>query len=98
MRVLWEQLVLPWILRARGVDAVYTTHNMAILLSPLPSIIIMQNVEPFFREFPNPLHLRVRLWLLRIMTEFSLRRSPRIIAISDWEKEFLVERFHLPAG
>ncbi|MGO8814529.1 MAG: glycosyltransferase family 4 protein [Terriglobia bacterium] len=96
LRVLWEQLVLPWILRARGVDAVYTTHSMAILLSPLPSIIIMQNVEPFF-QFPNPPHLRVRLWLLRKMMEFSLRRSPKIIAISDWEKEFLVERFHLPA-
>ena len=96
LRVLWEQLILPWILRARGVDVVYTTHSMAILLSPLPSIIIMQNVEPFF-QFPNPPHLRVRLWLLRTMMEFSLRRSPRIIAISDWEKEFLVERFSLPA-
>ena len=97
LRVLWEQLVLPWLLRARRVDAIYTTHSMAILLSPSPSIIIMQNVEPFFAgQFPNPLHLRARLWLLRIMMEISLRRSPRIIAISEWEKDFLVERFHLP--
>jgi len=97
LRVLWEQLVLPWILRAQRVDAVYTTHNMAILLSPIPSIILVQNIEPFFAgEFPNPLHLRARLWLLRMMTEISLRRSRKIIAISEWEKEFLVERFHLP--
>jgi glycosyltransferase involved in cell wall biosynthesis len=96
-RVLWEQLALPWILRAERVDAVYTTQNMAILLSPAPSIIIVQNVEPFFAgQFPNPLHLRARLWLIRIMTELSLRRSHKIIAISDWEKDFLVERFHLP--
>jgi glycosyltransferase involved in cell wall biosynthesis len=97
LRVLWEQLVLPWILRAQRVEAIYTTHNMAILLSPIPSIILLQNVEPFFAgQFPNPLHLRARLWLLRMMTEISLRRSRRIIAISEWEKEFLVERFHLP--
>ena len=96
-RVLWEQLALPWILRAERVDAVYTTQNMAILLSPTPSIIIVQNVEPFFAgQFPNPLHLRARLWLIKIMTELSLRRSHKIIAISDWEKDFLVERFHLP--
>jgi glycosyltransferase involved in cell wall biosynthesis len=70
---------------------------MAILLSPTPSIIIIQNVEPFFAgQFPNALHLRARLWLLRMMTWLSLRRSHRIIAISEWEKEFLVERFHLP--
>jgi glycosyltransferase involved in cell wall biosynthesis len=70
---------------------------MAILLSPASSIIIMQNVEPFFAgQFPNSLHLRTRLWLLRIMMQISLRRSPGIIAISDWEKEFLAERFHLP--
>ena len=98
LRVLWEQLVLPWILRAQRIDAVYTTHNMAILLSPIPSsIIILQNVEPFFAgQFPNALHLRPRLWLLRKMTELSLRRSRKIIAISEWEKEFLVERFNLP--
>ena len=78
---------------------IYTTHNMAILLAPMPSIIIVQNVEPFFAgQFPNPLHLRARLWLMRMMTEISLRRSPRIIAISEWEKEFLVERFHVAAG
>ena len=97
LRVLWEQLVLPWILRARRVDAVYTTHSMAILLLSTPSVIIMQNVEPFFTgQFPNPLHLRARLWLLRVMMEMSLRRTPGIIAISEWEKEFLVEHFHLP--
>jgi glycosyltransferase involved in cell wall biosynthesis len=96
LRVLWEQLVLPWILRAQHADTVYTTHNMAILLSSTPSIIILQNVEPFFAgQFPNALHLRLRLWLLRMMTEISLRRSRRIIAISEWEKEFLVERFRL---
>ena len=97
LRVLWEQLILPWILRVRHVDVVYTTHNMAILLSPVPSIIILQNVEPFFAgQFPNALRLRPRLWLLRKMTEISLRRSHKIIAISEWEKEFLIERFHLP--
>jgi glycosyltransferase involved in cell wall biosynthesis len=70
---------------------------MAILLSPTPSIILVQNVEPFFAgHFPNALHLRARLWLLRMMTELSLRRSHRIIALSAWEKELLVEWYHLP--
>ena len=64
---------------------------------PRPASSFIQNVEPFFAgQFPNAPHLRLRLWLLRMMTELSLRRSRRIIAISEWEKEFLVERFHLP--
>jgi glycosyltransferase involved in cell wall biosynthesis len=97
LRVLWEQLVLPWILRAHRIEAIYTTQNMAILLSPAPSVIIIQNIEPFFAgKFSNALHLRPRLWLLRKMTTLSLRRCHRIIAISEWEKDFLVERFHLP--
>jgi glycosyltransferase involved in cell wall biosynthesis len=97
-RVLWEQLILPAILHARHVDLIYTTHNMAILFSAARSIILVQNVEPFFAgQFPNAPHLRLRLWLLRRMTEISLRRSFAIVAISEWEKEFLVERFHLPA-
>lgn len=95
-RVAWEQIVVPWILRAQHADAVYTTHNLAILLSRVPSIIMVQNVEPFFAaKFPNGLRRRARLWLLRLMAELSLRKSHRIIVLSDWEKELLVERFHL---
>ncbi|MGD1155340.1 MAG: glycosyltransferase family 1 protein [Terriglobia bacterium] len=97
LRVLWEQLVLPWILWSKRTDAVYTAHNMAILLSPIPSIIAIQNVEPFFaNKFPNALRLRPRLWLLRFLTVLSLHRSRKIIAVSEWERDFLVERFHLP--
>jgi glycosyltransferase involved in cell wall biosynthesis len=97
LRVLWEQLILPWIIWLDRVDAVYTAHNMAILLSPIPSIIAIQNVEPLFAgKFPNALRLRPRLWLLRFLTRLSLRRSRKIIAVSEWEKDFLVERFHLP--
>jgi glycosyltransferase involved in cell wall biosynthesis len=97
LRVLWEQLVLLWILRSNRVDVVYTTHNLAILLSPIPSIILVQNVEPFFAgKFPNAFWLRPRLWLLRLLTGLSLRQSRKIIAISEWEKDFLVEHFHLP--
>lgn len=97
MRVAWEQIGVPWLLRAQHADAVYTTHNMAILLSGVPSITIVQNVEPFFAgKFPNSLRRRMRLRLLRFMSRLSLRKSHTIIVLSDWEKEFLVERFHLP--
>ncbi len=97
LRGLWEQLILPWILWANRIDAVYTTHNMAILLSPVPSFILIQNVEPFFAgKFPNALWLRPRLWLLKVVTSLSLRKSRKILAISEWERDFLVERFHLP--
>jgi glycosyltransferase involved in cell wall biosynthesis len=97
LRVLWEQLALPWILWWDGTDVVYTAHNMAILLSPIPSIIAIQNVEPFFAgKFPNALRLRPRLWLLRLLTRLSIRKSRKIVAFSEWEKDFLAERFHLP--
>jgi len=99
LRVGWEQLVLPWILWSRRIAAVYTTHNMAILLSPIPSIILIQNVEPFFAgEFPNAPWLRPRLWLLRWLTGLSIQKSHKIIAISEWEKDLMVERFQLSPG
>jgi glycosyltransferase involved in cell wall biosynthesis len=97
LRVPWEQLLLPWILWLDRAEAVYTAHNMAILLSPIPSIIAIQNVEPFFAaRFSNALRLRPRLWLLRILTRLSIRRSRKIVAVSEWEKDLLVEHFHIP--
>jgi len=97
LRVLWEQLILPWILWARRVEAVYTTHNLAILLSPLPSVILIQNVEPFcVGQFPSLPRLRARLLLLGQLAKLSLRRSRYILAISEWERDFLVERLRVP--
>ena len=96
-RLLWEQLFLPWLLWAKGVDVVYTAHNLTLFLSPIPSVVVVHNIEPFFAgKFPNSLRLRTRLWLLRLLTSLSLRKSWRIIAVSDWEREFLVECLHIP--
>lgn len=96
-RMLWEQLFLPWLLWAKGVDVVYTAHNLTLFLSPIPSVVVVHNIEPFFAgKFPNSLRLRARLWLLRLLTSLSLRKSWRIIAVSDWEREFLIERLHVP--
>jgi glycosyltransferase involved in cell wall biosynthesis len=97
-RLLWEQLFLPWLLWAKGVDAVYTAHNLTLFLSPIPSVVVVHNIEPFFAgKFPNSLRLRARLWLLRLLTNLSLRKSWRIMAVSEWEREFLVERLHVPS-
>jgi len=99
LRVGWEQLVLPWILWSQRVAVVYTTHNLAILLSPISSVILIQNVEPFFAgQFPNAPWLRPRLWLLRLLSSLSIHKSHKIIAISHWEKDLLVERLHAAPG
>ena len=96
-RVVWEQLILPWIIWRKRIEAVYTTHNLAILLARVPSVTLIQNVEPFFLgEFPSPPRLRARLVLLRLLSTLSLRRSAHIVAISDWERDFLVERLRVP--
>jgi glycosyltransferase involved in cell wall biosynthesis len=96
-RMLWEQLVLPRLLRRGRIDLVYTAHNLAILFSSLPSVIAVQNVEPFFAgRFPNSRRLRLRLWLLRRLSERSLGKSARIVAVSDWVKDYLAARYNLP--
>ena len=97
-RILWELFVLPAIVWLYQIDLVYTANNLAVLLSSVPSVIAVQNVEPFFAgEFPNAPRLRLRLWLLRALSKLSLRKSARIVAVSDWVKDFLLERYHLPA-
>jgi len=96
-RMLWEQLILPWTIWVKRIDLVYTTHNIAVLLSRVPSVVLIQNVEPFYLdEFPSPPRLRARLMLLRLLSHLSLRRGAHIVAISDWERDLLVERLRVP--
>lgn len=86
-RLLAEQLQLPALMRADGIDLVYTANNPDLVLAPRPRVIAIRYTEPFlYREFFNSAPKQIRCELLRLMTAVSLRTADHILCVSDYAR------------
>jgi glycosyltransferase involved in cell wall biosynthesis len=90
-RLLWEQLVLPRLIRALGIDVLYTANNVGIVASPCPFVVSIRNMEPLAADLRGmPRRLQARLVTLRMLTHVSLRRAARIIAVSEYVRNHIL--------
>jgi glycosyltransferase involved in cell wall biosynthesis len=90
-RFVWEQTVLPKVLRRLRVDVLYTANNVGVFRSRVPCVIAVRNMEPLVPQLPGtPATLRARLLLLRWLTRASVRRAARVVAVSQYVKETLL--------
>lgn len=97
-RALWDQAVLPRVLRELKADVVYTASNVGVLASPCPCVIAIQNMEPLAAPFGSTsLRLLSRQIVLRALTVVSLRRAARVVAVSGYVRDFLV-RWGVPGS
>ena len=81
LRILWEQLILPFILKKESVDVLFSPGNICPLFSKLPNVVMIQNIEPFSNDLSSGRGLiqRIRLKLLKILTMISIKKAQRVI-------------------
>lgn len=90
-RILWEQIVLPNLLKNMKVDVVYTANNVGLFWPTVPCVIAIRNMEPLSKTSEGmPLLLLLRRFLLRMLTRMSLHRASRIVAVSHFVKNALL--------
>jgi glycosyltransferase involved in cell wall biosynthesis len=90
-RLLWEQMVLPRIIRTLGIEVLYTANNLGILASRCPFVISIRNMEPLAASLRRvPARLQARLVALRVLTRVSMRRAARIIAVSGYVRDHIL--------
>lgn len=80
VRVLWEQLVQPQVLRRVGADLVHGPVFVGPVFSPCPVVITVHDLS--FMCFPH-LFRRANRFYLTVLTRSSARRARRVIAVSD---------------
>lgn len=96
-RVAWEQVVLPFLLRRKRMDVLYSTGNVTTLASTIPTVVVMTTANPF-----SPLEtawspaFKLKFRMLRIASQLSARRAARTIFISENSRRLLAERLAIP--
>ncbi len=92
-RILWEQLIQPFALRAAQPDLMHALAFVTPLLSPVPSVVTVYDLS--FVHYPDRLPA-ARRWYLRLFVRRSCWRARRVIAISHSTARDLVQTFGLP--
>jgi glycosyltransferase involved in cell wall biosynthesis len=79
VRVLWEQLVQPWVLLRLEADLIHGPVFVGPLLAPCPMVVTIHDLS--FIRFPDLFRPANRLYLTTF-TRLSARRAARLIAVS----------------
>ncbi len=93
VRIPWEQLYAPALLRVNGADVFHGVLNVAPMLCPVPSLITIHDLA--FLSFPQtfrPVNRAYLTWATRV----SVRRAARILAVSEATKNEIVRLLGVP--
>jgi glycosyltransferase involved in cell wall biosynthesis len=91
---LWHLYKYPEFASLRKYDACFfpAAHRRPPYKSPCPAIGVVHDMAAYWGTRRTRVHLGA---LLRLVIPDSLRRLDRIIAVSEWVKQELVERAHV---
>ena len=94
-RVLWEQMVLPWVCKSRGVDLLVIPTGVGPMWVPCPSVVIVTLMLAF--RMPESLP-----WLKRVYYRWShaasIRQASRVVALSEKGRQDIQRHLGLDAS
>ncbi len=93
VRVLWEQLVLPILLRHTGADLVHGPVYVVPLATSLPSVVTVHDLS--FLRFPHFFRPANRLYL-SLFTRLSVHRARRVLAVSSHTAKETEQLLNIP--
>jgi glycosyltransferase involved in cell wall biosynthesis len=89
LRALWEHTFVPLEVKRRAIDVYHSPNYTLPLNLPCAGVVTVHDLA--FME-PNFHKTRLRLYL-RLLTGISLRRAAKIIAVSEYTKHQIEQRF-----
>jgi glycosyltransferase involved in cell wall biosynthesis len=93
VRIPWEQLLAPILLRLERADVFHGVLNVAPLFCPAPSVITIHDLA--FLSFPQTFR-RLNRTYLTWATRMSARRAARILAVSEATRQEIVRLLGIP--
>jgi len=91
---LWHLFKYPEFAELRKFNACFfpAAHRILAYSSPCPTIGVVHDMAAYWGNIKTRVHLGA---ILRMIMPNSLRRLDRIIAVSEWVKNELIERAHI---
>lgn len=94
VRIPWEQVIAPMLLRQSGASVFHGTLNVVPLLCPVPSVVTVHDLA--FIRFPQTFRAYNRTYL-DFATRTSVQRAARVLAVSEHTKHEVAGLLGVPA-
>jgi len=88
MRIIREQIELPGRVRLSGVDVLWSPGYTAPYFCSCPQVVTIPDMQ--YKSFPQDLTFLARM-VTDILVKFAVKRSRRLIAISEFSKSEIVK-------
>ncbi|NJL59068.1 MAG: glycosyltransferase family 4 protein [Desulfobacteraceae bacterium] len=95
-RVLWEYSHLSSVLHKERVNVLFIPYQIGPKITGVKQVLMLRNMEPFlFHRYRYSLKTWLRNSFLNLMSSYSLTRADRIIAVSEFAKEYAINRLNI---
>jgi glycosyltransferase involved in cell wall biosynthesis len=92
IRILWEQLILPFQLRGRKIDVLLSAGMTAPFFSPVPSVLAIYDLQ----HVNQPQNFsRLFLFFLKTILYLSAKSADRIMTISEQVKKDIIKYYKI---
>ncbi len=99
LRMAWEQTVLPTLVRRWRIDLLFAAYNTAVLLSPVPIVLLIQNSNPYSGlPIPWSQYGRARHVALRALGGLSARVARKVVFVSHSSAKVIAPHLAVPAS
>jgi glycosyltransferase involved in cell wall biosynthesis len=95
LRILWEQIYLPGIIRREKVDVLFAPTPATTLFSSCPLVIAVRNPNIYSTLEIRNWRYQLRNWLLRVVTQISVRRASGAIFVSNHSRDLAVKEMNV---
>jgi glycosyltransferase involved in cell wall biosynthesis len=97
LRMIWEQTILPVLLWRWNVDVLYAAFDTAVLLSPVPVVLLSHNCDPFVStRLSRSVYGRARNLILRFLGILSARKARTVVFVSNSSAKMLSHKMRIP--
>lgn len=99
IKSLWEQILLPFYLKSKKIDLLFSPGNFCPLFSRVKNVVFLQNAGPFCRSItPRQVGLYTWTWfkVVGFLMRLSARRADHVIFISRHLKDYFIRNYGFP--
>jgi len=90
LRALWVEMILPSLIRAEGVDVLYSTIPNGLASSRVPHVVTVHDLIPL--AFPSDSPRTVR-WNFHYRIPRILDKAAWVIAVSDYTRQDVIKNY-----
>jgi len=99
LRIMWEQTVLPVLLWQWRIDLLYAAFNTAVLLSPVPVVLLSHNCAPYsLLPLPWSMYGHARHAMLRLLGRLSARVARTVVFVSNSSARVMAPQMGVPVS